>query len=67
MSYASWAPPSGSGQTEFVALLQSIGKKLTNDKNKFDTYDARVTLLTNQLNTTREQLAASEANLKKKK
>ena len=60
------APPSGgSGQTEFVTLLQTVGKTLTNEKGKVDTYDERVKLLTQQLTATRDQLAASEANLKK--
>ena len=60
------APLTGSGQTEFVNLLQSVGKMLTNDKNnQVDTYDAKVRALTSQLIATREQLAASEANLKK--
>jgi len=59
------APPSGPGQTEFVNVLQGVGKTLTNDKGKLDTYEERVRILTTQLNTTREQLAAAEANLKK--
>ena len=64
------APPTSasadSGQTEFVTTLQSIGKTLGNATGKVDTnYDARVKLLTSQLNTTREQLAAADLNLKK--
>jgi len=59
------SPPSGPGQTEFVNVLSAAGRTLTNEKGKVDTYDDRVKSLTNQLNTTREQLAASELNLKK--
>lgn len=58
-------PPTGPGQTEFVNVLQGLGKTLINDKGKVDTFDERVRILTNQLKTTREQLDAAEANLKK--
>jgi len=61
----SGSPPSGSGQTEFVNVLNGVSKTLTNDKGKVDTYEDRVKNLTNQLNTTREQLAAAELNLKR--
>jgi hypothetical protein len=61
----SGSPPSGPGQTEFVNVLTGAGRTLTNDKGKVDTYEDRVKALTNQLNTTREQLAAAELNLKK--
>jgi hypothetical protein len=64
------APPSSStadsGQTEFVTVLQGIGKTLGNQVGKVDTtYEARVKLLVGQLNATRDQLAATELNLKK--
>src|SRR5258708_23039430 len=41
------APPSGPGQTEFVNVLQGVGKTLTNEKGKVDTYNERVGVLTN--------------------
>ena len=64
------APPSSasadSGQTEFVSVLQGIGKTLGNAGGKVDTtYEARVNLLKGQLATTRDQLAAAEMTIKK--
>ncbi len=58
---------SGPGQTEFINVLQNANKILTNDKGKVDTFAERVAALNNQLNATRDQLAASEMNLKKTK
>ena len=64
------APPAASGAdsggTEFVTVLQGIGKTLGNATGKVDTtYDARVKTLLSQLATTREQLAAAELTIKK--
>ncbi|HEV8059580.1 MAG TPA: hypothetical protein VGP68_06895 [Gemmataceae bacterium] len=61
------ASPSGPGQTEFVNALQNANKILTSDKGKLDTFAERVAALNSQLIATRDQLAASEANLKKAK
>jgi hypothetical protein len=63
----SGSPPSGSGQTDFVNVLAGMTKTLTNEKGKLDTYDERVKLLSTQLASTQQQLAAAELNLKKTK
>ncbi len=67
LAVLSGSPPSGSGQTEFGTLLAEMTKTLTNDKGKLDTYKERVAILTTQLATTQQQLAAAEVSLKKTK